>query len=246
MVHCSCAIELSLTAIIVCVVCRLGGWRELWSVDYCAQCCGFCICWRWYEPLPLRTGYRSHCAKFGWRCTRGYCWSFRAFLTGMFGGSWCWVACCNLIVLSLMSRWVAVLLCIRLVCCLGIAPRRWEYKLVVKHWLICIETGEVQLVAVDTCTSQGIWTRLLSCPSHIRLDSHAFAISAMDSCSLIVSVSLRFTQVYICSRKCIYTRVLFLPTVARFLNRLVRERDKSIECWHLSFSIYDWIFSFTG
>jgi len=59
-----------LPAIIVWVVCLLGGWRELWSVD-CAQCCGFCICWRWFEPLPLRTGYLSHCARFGWRRTGG-------------------------------------------------------------------------------------------------------------------------------------------------------------------------------
>jgi len=92
--HCSCAVELRLPAIFVWVVCRLRGWRELWSVCYCAQCCGFCICWRLFEPLPLRTGYRSHCASFGWRLTRGHCWSFWAFLTGMFGGSWCWMACC--------------------------------------------------------------------------------------------------------------------------------------------------------
>ena len=39
----------------------------------------------------------------------------------MFGGSWCWMACCIPIALSRMSRWVAVLSCIRLVCCLGIA-----------------------------------------------------------------------------------------------------------------------------
>jgi len=64
-------IELSLPAIIVWVVCRMRGWRELWSVDYCAQCCGFCICWRWFESLPLRKGYRSHCASFGWSVPEG-------------------------------------------------------------------------------------------------------------------------------------------------------------------------------
>jgi len=42
------------------------------------------------------------------------------FLTGMFGGSWCWMACCIPIALSRISRWVAVLPCVRLVCCLGI------------------------------------------------------------------------------------------------------------------------------
>ena len=46
------------------------------------------------RTIPLRTGYRSHCARFGWKRTRGHCWSFRAFSTGMFGGSWCWLACC--------------------------------------------------------------------------------------------------------------------------------------------------------
>ena len=39
----------------------------------------------------------------------------------MFGGSWCWMACCIPIALSRMSRWVAVLPCVRSVCCLGIA-----------------------------------------------------------------------------------------------------------------------------
>ena len=112
---------LLLPAIVVWVVCRLRGSREFWSVDYCAQCCGFCIYWRWFEPLPLRTGYRSPCAKFGWRGTRENCWSFWAFLTGMCGGSWCWMACCIPIALSRRSRWVVVLPCIRLVCCLGIA-----------------------------------------------------------------------------------------------------------------------------
>jgi len=42
------------------------------------------------------------------------------FLTGIFGGSWCWMACCFPIALCRMSRWVAVLPCIRSVCCLGI------------------------------------------------------------------------------------------------------------------------------
>jgi len=32
-----------------------------------------------------------------------------AFLTGMFGKSWFWMACCIPIALSLMSRWVTVL-----------------------------------------------------------------------------------------------------------------------------------------
>jgi len=43
------------------------------------------------------------------------------FWTGIFGGSWRWMACCIPIALSPMSRRVAVLPCIRLVCCLGIA-----------------------------------------------------------------------------------------------------------------------------
>ena len=42
------------------------------------------------------------------------------FLTGMSEGSWCWMACCIPIALSRMSRWVTVLPCARLVCCLGI------------------------------------------------------------------------------------------------------------------------------
>jgi len=59
------------------------------------------------------------CARFGWRRTRGHYWSFWAFLIGMFGEYWCWMACCIPIALSRMSRWVAVLPYIRLVCCLG-------------------------------------------------------------------------------------------------------------------------------
>ena len=43
------------------------------------------------------------------------------FWTGIFGVSWCWVACYIPVALSRMSRWVAVLLCIRSVCCLWIA-----------------------------------------------------------------------------------------------------------------------------
>ena len=53
-----------------------------------------------------------------------YVWDIKVVvqgLVGMFGGFWCWMACCIPIALSHMSKWVAVLPCIRLVCCLGIA-----------------------------------------------------------------------------------------------------------------------------
>ena len=121
MVHWSFATELGLLAINVWVVCRLRGCRELHSAKYCAQCCNFYICWRWFYPLLLCMGYQSRRAGFGWRRARGHCWSFWAFLTGMFGGFWCRMACCILIALFHKSRLVAVLPGTRSVCCLGIA-----------------------------------------------------------------------------------------------------------------------------
>ena len=76
--------------------------------------------------------------------------------------------------------------------------------------------------------------RLLSCPSHIQIDSHVFAMSAMDSCSLIVSVPLRFVQVYSCSWKCFYIRVF--STVACFFERGAK-RDKDRLLTSFSFHI---------
>ena len=70
-------------------------------------------------------------------------------------------------------------------------PRRWEDKLVVMLWLVYIERGEGKFVLVctrahvHTCTYQGIWIRLLSCPFHIRFDSHALMVSAVHRRSVL-------------------------------------------------------------
>ena len=58
----------------------------------------------------------------------------------LFGGSLCWMACCIPIALSLMSRWVAVLPCIRLLCCLG---RAVNVRLV--YMKLEMQSGEVCL-----------------------------------------------------------------------------------------------------
>ena len=68
--------------------------------------------------------------------------------------------------------------------------------------------------------------RLLSSLSHIRIDS-LFAMSTMGKCSLIISVSLRFMQVFSCSWKCFYTRVSFFFS-SMFFDR--GETEIRIEC----------------
>ena len=59
--------------------------------------------------------------KFRLDAYQGHFSSLWAFLSGIFGESWCWIAWYKPIALSRMSRWVAVLHCIRLVSCLRIA-----------------------------------------------------------------------------------------------------------------------------
>jgi len=65
-------------------------------------------------------------------------------------------------------------------------------------------------------------------------------MSAMGKCSLMVSVSLRLMQVFSCSWKRFYIRVLLVACA------LTEGREISIECCHLSFSIYDLMFAYEG
>ena len=85
--------------------------------------------------------------------------------------------------------------------------------------------------------------RVLSCPSRIWFDSHVLAMSAVDRCSLLVSLSLRFMQLFSCSWECFYPRAFFLVACSLTEER-EREREIRRECWHLSLSIYDLMFAY--
>ena len=80
-------------------------------------------------------------------------------------------------------------------------------------------------------------------PLNIWIDSHFFAMSAMDRCSLLQYLCHKGLCKGSVVRGNVFKLVFFYPTVASFFDR--REREIRIDCWHFFF-VYDWCFLLTG